>query len=67
MYGNLLGLEMCTEDNIIWHILGLGSETEIHGVYFEDNPFEMYSTTVDTVSVFAYTSKSFYMQPTTPG
>ncbi|XP_017273415.1 ferroxidase HEPHL1 [Kryptolebias marmoratus] len=67
MYGNLFGLEMCAGDNVVWYTFGMGTEADIHGIHFEGNTFKQYSTTRDTVSLFAHTSKSFFMQPTTPG
>uniref|UniRef100_A0A3Q1G193 ferroxidase n=1 Tax=Acanthochromis polyacanthus TaxID=80966 RepID=A0A3Q1G193_9TELE len=67
MYGNLLGLEMCAGDKVAWYILGLGTEIDIHGVYFEGNTFEKQSTTRDTVSVFPHIAAMVVMQPNTPG
>lgn len=67
MYGNLPGLEMCTGDRVRWYTLGLGTEVDLHGVYFEGNTFEEQNTHRDTVSVFPHTTATVDMQPTTPG
>ncbi|XP_037543318.1 ferroxidase HEPHL1-like [Nematolebias whitei] len=67
MYGNLFGLDMCAGDNVVWYTFGMGSEADIHGIYFEGNTFNKYDTTRDTVSVFAHTSQTLSMQPTIPG
>ncbi|XP_053296757.1 ferroxidase HEPHL1 isoform X2 [Pleuronectes platessa] len=67
MYGNLAGLEMCAGDRVWWYTFGLGTEVDIHGVYFEGNTFTKQSTTRDTVSVFPHTTASVSMQPNTPG
>ncbi|XP_068187172.1 ferroxidase HEPHL1-like [Antennarius striatus] len=67
MYGNLPGLEMCAGDKVMWYIFGLGTEADIHGVYFEGNTFTKQSTRRDTVSVFPHTTAAVAMQPVSPG
>ncbi|XP_034034252.1 ferroxidase HEPHL1 isoform X1 [Thalassophryne amazonica] len=67
MYGNLNGLEMCAGDKVRWYTFGLGTEVDIHGVYFEGNTFQMQSTTRDTISLFPHTAAAVTMQPNTPG
>ncbi|KAI2656580.1 Ferroxidase HEPHL1 [Labeo rohita] len=46
MYGNLPGLDLCNGEHTMWHILGLGTEVDIHGVYFEGQ-FELSCLTGD--------------------
>ncbi|XP_034539614.1 ferroxidase HEPHL1 isoform X2 [Notolabrus celidotus] len=67
MYGNLPGLEMCAGDTVQWYTFGLGTEVDIHGVYFEGNTFKKQSTTRDTVSLFPHTTAAVTMQPNTNG
>lgn len=67
MYGNLAGLEMCAGDKVIWYTFGLGTEVDIHGVFFEGNTFEKQNTTRDTLSLFSHTTAAVAMQPNTPG
>uniref|UniRef100_A0A8C2XND3 ferroxidase n=1 Tax=Cyclopterus lumpus TaxID=8103 RepID=A0A8C2XND3_CYCLU len=67
MYGNLHGLEMCAGDKVSWYTFGLGTEVDIHGVYFEGNTFKKQSTTRDTLSLFPHTTATAFMQPSTPG
>ncbi|XP_070772856.1 ferroxidase HEPHL1 [Enoplosus armatus] len=67
MYGNLRGLEMCAGDKVRWYTFGLGTEVDIHGVYFEGNTFKKQSTTRDTISLFPHTTATASMQPNTPG
>ncbi|XP_035522767.1 ferroxidase HEPHL1 [Morone saxatilis] len=67
MYGNLPGLEMCAADKVMWYTFGLGTEVDIHGVYFEGNTFKKQSTTRDTLNLFPHTTASVAMQPGTPG
>ncbi|XP_069577324.1 ferroxidase HEPHL1 isoform X1 [Brachyistius frenatus] len=67
MYGNLPGLEMCAGDKVTWYTFGLGTEGDIHGVYFEGNTFTKHSTTRDTISLFPHTTATVDMQPNIPG
>lgn len=67
MYGNLPGLDMCVGDNVVWYTFGLGTEADIHGVYFEGNTFKKQSTTRDTVSLFPHTTAALFMQPNSHG
>uniref|UniRef100_A0A671X749 Hephaestin n=1 Tax=Sparus aurata TaxID=8175 RepID=A0A671X749_SPAAU len=67
MYGNLPGLDMCAGDKVTWYTFGLGTEVDIHGVYFEGNTFKKQSTTRDTISLFPHTTTTVAMQPNTPG
>lgn len=67
MYGNLAGLEMCAGDKVIWYTFGLGTEVDIHGVFFEGNTFKKQNTTRDTLSLFPHTTAAVAMQPNTPG
>ncbi|XP_072514290.1 ferroxidase HEPHL1 [Salminus brasiliensis] len=67
MYGNLPGLEVCEGDRVRWHMLGLGTEVDVHTVYFQGNTFRKEGTTRDTLTLFPHTSLSVYMQPDTTG
>ena len=67
MYGNLQGLQMCAGDKVVWYTFGLGTEADIHGVYFEGNTFKKQSTTRDTINLFPHTTATAIMQPNTPG
>ncbi|XP_058484126.1 ferroxidase HEPHL1 isoform X1 [Solea solea] len=67
MYGNLDGLDMCAGDKVWWYTFGLGTEVDIHGVYFEGNTFKKQSTTRDTVNLFPHITATVAMQPNMPG
>lgn len=67
MYGNLPGLEMCEGDRVRWHLLGLGTEVDMHGVYFQGNTFSRDGITRDTLSVFPHTAVRVFMKPDTTG
>ncbi|KAM5180408.1 ferroxidase HEPHL1 [Mantella aurantiaca] len=62
MYGNLPGLIMCQRDNVSWHLLGLGTEVDIHTVHFQGNILDFAGTRRETVSVFPHTTMTVTMQ-----
>ncbi|XP_077596011.1 ferroxidase HEPHL1 isoform X2 [Stigmatopora nigra] len=66
MYGNLPGLDMCAGDKVMWYTFGLGTEVDIHGVYFQGNTFKKQGTTRDTLNLFPHTTATVEMQPKTP-
>lgn len=67
MYGNLPGLDLCTGDKVVWYNLGLGTEKDLHGVYFQGNTFQRQGTTSDTLSVFPHTTATVTMNTKNPG
>ncbi|TSK98392.1 Hephaestin-like protein 1 [Bagarius yarrelli] len=67
MYGNLPDLDLCKGDHVVWHMLGLGTEVDIHGVYFQGNTFQREGTTQDTLSLFPHTSVTVSMTPDNNG
>uniref|UniRef100_A0A671E9X8 Hephaestin n=1 Tax=Rhinolophus ferrumequinum TaxID=59479 RepID=A0A671E9X8_RHIFE len=67
MYGNLPGLDMCLGDNVSWHLLSVGSNPDLHGIYFSGNTFISLGQRGDTVSLFPYTSQTLLMTPDSTG
>lgn len=67
MYGNLQGLTMCKGDKVSWHLSGLGSEGDIHGLYFHGNRFLYRGTRRDTINVFPHVSHTVIMEPDSMG
>ncbi|XP_053501810.1 ferroxidase HEPHL1-like isoform X1 [Ictalurus furcatus] len=67
MYGNLPGLEMCVSERVRWHVLGLGTDVDMHGIYFQGNTFSRDGITRDTLAVFPHTAVRVFMQPNTTG
>ncbi|XP_069746918.1 ferroxidase HEPHL1-like isoform X1 [Narcine bancroftii] len=63
MFGNLPGLVMCKGDNVSWHLIGLGTEIDMHGVYFQGNTIQVRGTTRDVYNIFPHTSATVFMQP----
>ncbi|KAK3515672.1 hypothetical protein QTP70_026459, partial [Hemibagrus guttatus] len=67
MYGNLPDLDLCEGDHVVWHMLGLGTEVDLHGIYFQGNTFQREGTTHDTLSLFPHTSVTVSMKPDNKG
>ncbi|XP_060717443.1 hephaestin-like protein 1a [Tachysurus vachellii] len=67
MYGNLPALDLCEGDHVVWHMLGLGTEVDIHGVYFQGNTFQREGNTHDTLNLFPHTSVTVSMVPDNNG
>nr|XP_028581903.1 hephaestin-like protein 1 isoform X1 [Podarcis muralis] len=63
LFGNLPGLAMCKDDKVSWHSIGLGTETDMHGVHFQGNTIHLGGTTRDTLALFPHTSATALMQP----
>ncbi|XP_046540857.1 ceruloplasmin-like [Equus quagga] len=67
MYGNLPGLDMCLGDNVSWHVLSVGSVSDLHGIYFSGNTFTSLGAREDTLAVFPHTSQTLLMTPDSTG
>uniref|UniRef100_A0A8C3P1A9 ferroxidase n=1 Tax=Cyanoderma ruficeps TaxID=181631 RepID=A0A8C3P1A9_9PASS len=55
MFGNLPGLDVCEGDKVSWHLLGLGSEADVHGAVFQGNTMQMNGMRRDSASLFPHT------------
>ncbi|XP_061103932.1 ferroxidase HEPHL1-like [Conger conger] len=67
MYGNLQGLDLCLGDRVSWHVFGLGTEGDIHGIYFQGNTFQREGLNRDTLGLFPHTTVTVSMQPDSTG
>nr|XP_008106315.1 PREDICTED: hephaestin-like protein 1 [Anolis carolinensis] len=63
LYGTMPGLKMCKDDKVSWHMIGLGTETNMHGVHFQGNTIRLGGTRRDTLTLFPHTSTTALMQP----
>ncbi|NXK44914.1 HPHL1 protein, partial [Chauna torquata] len=63
LFGNLPGLAMCKEDKVSWHLIGLGSHYDMHGVQFQGNTIDLRGTTRDGFALFPHLSGTALMQP----
>ncbi|XP_053246201.1 ceruloplasmin isoform X1 [Podarcis raffonei] len=62
MYGSQEGLEMCSGDTVSWHLIGLGSEVDIHGIHFSGNTFLTKGGRKDTANLFPHSSLTALMK-----
>ncbi|NXN19431.1 HEPH protein, partial [Indicator maculatus] len=67
MFGNLPGLNVCEGDKVSWHLLGLGSEADVHGAVFQGNTLQMNGMRKDSTSLFPHTFATAFMQPDNEG
>ncbi|GAB0180718.1 ferroxidase HEPHL1 [Grus japonensis] len=63
LFGNLPGLDMCKDDKVSWHLIGLGSHYDMHGVHFQGNTIDLRGTTRDGMALFPHLSGTALMQP----
>ncbi|NWQ95361.1 HPHL1 protein, partial [Burhinus bistriatus] len=63
LFGNLPGLAMCKGDKVSWHLIGLGSHYDMHGVHFQGNTIDLRGTTRDGLALFPHLSGTALMQP----
>ncbi|KAM9190120.1 LOW QUALITY PROTEIN: ceruloplasmin-like [Dugong dugon] len=66
MYGNLPGLDICLGDNVSW-LFSVGSESDLHGIYFSGNTFTSLGSRMDTITVFPHISQMLSMTPDSTG
>ncbi|XP_004644873.2 hephaestin isoform X2 [Octodon degus] len=67
LFSNLPRLDMCRGDTVAWHLLGLGTETDVHGVMFQGNTVQLQGMRKDAAMLFPHTSVMATMQPDNPG
>uniref|UniRef100_A0A8C3JM57 ferroxidase n=1 Tax=Calidris pygmaea TaxID=425635 RepID=A0A8C3JM57_9CHAR len=63
LFGNLPGLTMCKDDKVSWHLIGMGSHYDMHGVHFQGNTIDLRGTTRDGLALFPHLSGTALMQP----
>ncbi|NWU95177.1 HPHL1 protein, partial [Upupa epops] len=63
LFGNLPGLSMCKDDRVSWHLIGLGSHYDMHGVHFQGNTIDLRGTTRDGLALFPHLAGTALMQP----
>lgn len=63
MFGNLPGLNVCEGDNVSWHLLGLGSEADVHGAVFQGNTLQINGMRRDSTNLFPHTFATAFMRP----
>ncbi|XP_054852244.1 hephaestin isoform X3 [Eublepharis macularius] len=67
MFSNLPGLDICKGERVSWHLLGLGTEADVHGAVFQGNTVLMDGMRRDAASLFPHTFATALMQPDNEG
>ncbi|XP_068956504.1 hephaestin isoform X2 [Petaurus breviceps papuanus] len=67
VFSNLPGLAVCQGDTVAWHLLSLGTETDMHGAMFEGHTIQMLGMRKAGASLFPHTFATVLMHPDTPG
>ncbi|XP_028923340.1 hephaestin isoform X2 [Ornithorhynchus anatinus] len=67
LFSNLPRLDMCKGDRVSWHLLGLGTETDMHGAMFQGNTVQLYGMRKGAAMLFPHTFATVLMEPNNPG
>ncbi|KAM4799041.1 hephaestin isoform X7 [Urocitellus parryii] len=67
LFSNLPRLDMCKGDTVAWHLLGLGTETDVHGVMFQGNTVQLHGMRKGAAMLFPHSFVMAIMQPDNPG
>ncbi|KAM8896467.1 hephaestin isoform 6-T6 [Lycaon pictus] len=67
LFSNLPSLDMCKGDTVAWHLLGLGTETDVHGVIFQGNTVKLQGMRKSAAMLFPHTFVMAIMQPDNAG
>nr|XP_027791604.1 hephaestin isoform X8 [Marmota flaviventris] len=67
LFSNLPRLDMCKGDTVAWHLLGLGTETDVHGVMFQGNTVQLQGMRKGAAMLFPHSFVMAIMQPDNPG
>lgn len=66
-YANLVGLDMCVGDRVMWHLFCVGSEFDVHTVYFHGHTFHRHAENTDAQELSAQLSETVVMDINNPG
>ena len=58
---------MCLGDNVTWHTMAYGSETDVQSPYFHGNTYTVGGTHRDTGHLISGGTQSVMMTPDNPG
>ncbi|XP_059140979.1 ferroxidase HEPHL1-like [Physella acuta] len=66
-YGNMPTINTCINDNIIWHVMSLGSFLDVHTLVFDGNTFNEEGTNRDARSLVPGSTAALSMTPDNAG
>ncbi|XP_061455037.1 hephaestin-like isoform X2 [Rhineura floridana] len=67
IFSNVPLLDVCKGETVSWHLLGLGTEADIHGAVFEGNTVLIHGMRRDAANLFPHTFATALMQPDSEG
>ncbi|KAJ8410873.1 hypothetical protein AAFF_G00188300 [Aldrovandia affinis] len=67
VFGNLPSVEVCLNQNVVWHLFGMGNEVDIHSAYFHGHTVLDRGHRTDVLSLFPATFVTAEMIPRTTG
>ncbi|XP_007535657.2 hephaestin [Erinaceus europaeus] len=67
LFSNLPRLDICKGEIVAWHLLGLGTETDLHGVMFQGNTVKIQGMRKSGIMLFPHSFVMATMQPDNPG
>ncbi|CAH3123052.1 unnamed protein product, partial [Pocillopora meandrina] len=67
IYGNLPGLDMCQGDKVSWHMIGLGTWSDVHNPSFHGHTVMISSHRTDTATLLPSTFITAFMRALNPG
>ena len=60
MFGDL-GIEMCKDKRILFYGFGIGTEIDLHAIYFTGNGLEVEGNNKDSIMIFPGKCKISYL------
>ncbi|KAL9983729.1 hypothetical protein ACROYT_G005948 [Oculina patagonica] len=67
VYGNLPGLNMCQGDRVSWHMIGMGTWSDVHNPSFHGHTVKISSHRRNTATLLPSTFMTAYMKALNPG
>ncbi|XP_072045772.1 hephaestin-like protein [Amphiura filiformis] len=67
VYGNLPGVDMCQGDRVAWHLLGMGTQEDVHTAFWHGNTLLMDDHRIDSMGVMPASFKTAIMTADNPG
>ncbi|KAL4631181.1 coagulation factor VIII-like [Arapaima gigas] len=64
---SLPGLKLCQKTNVFWHLIGMGSSSEIHSIQFQDHTLQVHNHRKVLLEVTPMTFTTADMKPGVPG
>uniref|UniRef100_A0A8C9TFT3 Coagulation factor VIII-like n=1 Tax=Scleropages formosus TaxID=113540 RepID=A0A8C9TFT3_SCLFO len=63
----LPGLKLCQKTSVFWHLIGMGSSSEIHSIRFQDHTLQVHNHRKVLVEVTPMSFATAEMKPVAPG